>query len=719
VSRRIGEMPSAPVKSDDVPLSGATAPETGGEVVDSPAVWEARVTRCLDGLSGPARRLVEIGAVFGASFTAADVAEVQGQPVGGLLAAVQEAVDSGALVLRPNALEFRHDVIRRVAYEALPSAMRLALHRQMGELLVQRRDWAEAANHLMQGVAAGDRVAAAGLDQVAREVRTTTPEWASELALRALELTDVDDVDRFARAATAVKNLVTAGRLGEANYLARRALGSHGVPPPAAARLRLSLAQLSLFSGRPQAAVEAIQSVASDPVVPGSLHAPAELCLLWARLALDDRAGAGAQVEAILSGGAGRDEILPAALAALGVITWRDGLVADSLALARAAVLRGDRQAPGIGGPFGRLCLALMLTALGDLEEARHLIEATRDEITAGGETLWSAAPAVAAAQVDLAAGRVDDASASAHAAIDLATELGTSCFLSPARTVLAELAMMRGEMSEAAAHLELGRLDMDWPPWSASGQRLAEARLVEAECGPDAMLAQAAGLYDDVAVDARPLLDDPPGAAWLVRTALEAGDRDRAERVLAQAEHLAAINASFPAVVAASRHARGLVDADPALVQQAGADHRNVGAKASAWEDAGVILLGTDDRAAARDLLERAVAAYQELGAERDAARVRQRLRTIGVRLPHGRRADRPVSGWGSLTDTEREVAELVAEGLTNAQVAERMYRSHHTVDFYLRHIFRKLGISSRVALARLQFERDRSTAAKDYASD
>jgi DNA-binding CsgD family transcriptional regulator len=55
----------------------------------------------------------------------------------------------------------------------------------------------------------------------------------------------------------------------------------------------------------------------------------------------------------------------------------------------------------------------------------------------------------------------------------------------------------------------------------------------------------------------------------------------------------------------------------------------------------------------------------------------------------------------------------------LTNAQVAERMYRSRHTVDFYLRHIFHKLGISSRVALARLQFERDRGTDAKDYASD
>ena len=98
MSHRIGEVPSARVKPDAEPLRGATALQTGGEVVDSPAAWEAHVTRCLDGLSGPARRLVEIGAVFGASFTAADVAEVQGQPVGGLLAAVQEAVDAGALV---------------------------------------------------------------------------------------------------------------------------------------------------------------------------------------------------------------------------------------------------------------------------------------------------------------------------------------------------------------------------------------------------------------------------------------------------------------------------------------------------------------------------------------------------------------------------------------------------------------------------------------------
>jgi DNA-binding CsgD family transcriptional regulator len=110
-------------------------------------------------------------------------------------------------------------------------------------------------------------------------------------------------------------------------------------------------------------------------------------------------------------------------------------------------------------------------------------------------------------------------------------------------------------------------------------------------------------------------------------------------------------------------------------------------------------------------------VASYEELGAERDAARVRSRLRAIGVRWRHGRRADRPVSGWASLTDTEREVAELVAEGLTNVHVAERMYVSRHTIDFYLRQIFRKLGIESRVALARLHLERTHDDPS-DYAS-
>jgi DNA-binding CsgD family transcriptional regulator len=60
-------------------------------------------------------------------------------------------------------------------------------------------------------------------------------------------------------------------------------------------------------------------------------------------------------------------------------------------------------------------------------------------------------------------------------------------------------------------------------------------------------------------------------------------------------------------------------------------------------------------------------------------------------------------VCGWDSLTETEHAVAELVAEGLSNQKVAARMFLSRHTVDFHLRHIFRKLGIDSRVVLTRI----------------
>jgi DNA-binding CsgD family transcriptional regulator len=67
---------------------------------------------------------------------------------------------------------------------------------------------------------------------------------------------------------------------------------------------------------------------------------------------------------------------------------------------------------------------------------------------------------------------------------------------------------------------------------------------------------------------------------------------------------------------------------------------------------------------------------------------------------------ADRPTFGWASLTESERGVAELVAEGLTNREVAVRLFLSPHTIDAHLRHIFRKLDIDSRVELARIVAE-------------
>lgn len=61
-----------------------------------------------------------------------------------------------------------------------------------------------------------------------------------------------------------------------------------------------------------------------------------------------------------------------------------------------------------------------------------------------------------------------------------------------------------------------------------------------------------------------------------------------------------------------------------------------------------------------------------------------------------------RPLTEWDSLTDTDRNITKLVAEGSTNQQVADQLYISIHTVAYHLRQVFRKLGISSRVELTR-----------------
>jgi transcriptional regulator of acetoin/glycerol metabolism len=80
-----------------------------------------------------------------------------------------------------------------------------------------------------------------------------------------------------------------------------------------------------------------------------------------------------------------------------------------------------------------------------------------------------------------------------------------------------------------------------------------------------------------------------------------------------------------------------------------------------------------------------------------RRAARdVEQRIAGLLTRPGEGDR-------WDSLTAAERDVAMVIAEGATNREAAARLFLSPHTIDYYLRQIFRKLGVASRVELTRL----------------
>jgi pimeloyl-ACP methyl ester carboxylesterase/DNA-binding CsgD family transcriptional regulator len=73
------------------------------------------------------------------------------------------------------------------------------------------------------------------------------------------------------------------------------------------------------------------------------------------------------------------------------------------------------------------------------------------------------------------------------------------------------------------------------------------------------------------------------------------------------------------------------------------------------------------------------------------------------GRRGPAGARAPRPAVGWLSLTDAELPVVRLAGQGLTNAQIAARLFLSRYTVETHLKHTFAKLGVESRAELAAL----------------
>jgi DNA-binding CsgD family transcriptional regulator len=122
---------------------------------------------------------------------------------------------------------------------------------------------------------------------------------------------------------------------------------------------------------------------------------------------------------------------------------------------------------------------------------------------------------------------------------------------------------------------------------------------------------------------------------------------------------------------------------------------------RALASEDAATALQEEGRTDEAVGLLGEAVEVYEHLGAVRDIARVDAALRSLGVR--RGRRGSRrrPTTGWDSLTPTEREVVRLAVEGLTNAQIGERLFVSRRTVETHLSHVFGKVGVSSRVQLA------------------
>jgi DNA-binding CsgD family transcriptional regulator/tetratricopeptide (TPR) repeat protein len=674
--------------------------------------------RRLAGLSKQARQLLVLAAVLGSSFRLEDAAEMLGETPAALLPTVEEAMGAGIMAAADNAFSFRHPLLGRAVGDMIPRPARKALHRQYGQILMSRGEPAAlAAVHLLAAAHPGDPASLADLDAAAAQTLPSAPQTAADLALRAVELTSPADPGALPRAVAAAEALAAAGRLDQAARTAQHTL-ARPLPPLAEARLRSVLSSVLCARGQTRDAAAEARMAMAQPQLPRDLQEQVMTAHLQALTGLHDEL-AGPIAETILAAPSQPDrQAVVAALVARAVISWNNGQVSEGLALLRDAARYGTGISPDARQAQPLLALTAALVDLRQLDEAEEILRA------ADGQTLHGipaqAARSILRARVHLAAGRWPDAAAAGLAALDTAEELGAHGYAATAHCVLGLTALRRGDLAAAAHHIASCTEAM--PHFAGLYARaettFARAQISEACDDLPAAIGHIRQVCADLPAQRGLLLGEPTVAAWLVRTALAAGETELAAIAARTAETLASDNPGYPAISAAAAHAFGLVAQDPGSMAEAAAQHYDLWARASAAEDLGVLYARRADQEQAIRHLTRAIHGYQLVGAAADTARVRSRLRKLGVRRRHWTpSAHRPVTGWESLTETERGASELVAQGLNNRQIASRMHVSVHTVAFYLRQIFRKLNIGSRTELARIVVQHNMAGACPDDA--
>jgi DNA-binding CsgD family transcriptional regulator len=264
---------------------------------------------------------------------------------------------------------------------------------------------------------------------------------------------------------------------------------------------------------------------------------------------------------------------------------------------------------------------------------------------------------------------------------------------------------LRRGDDVEARRWLELARTEIP-----ASGPQV----FADALAWTEALIREASGDVEGAwgvswqAWEAAEQLRYAASWRWLapdlIRWALARGHREQATAVAETAEEGGRRLAGIPSAEGAALRCRGLLTGDAdLLVAAAEACRKGAGRldRALTCEDAAVASARAGRGSDARMLFVEALGLYEELGAVRDSARCGAAVRSAGMRVGSKASPRRAVSGWEALTTKEREVALMAAEGLTNPQIAERLFVSKYTVMTHLSHVFGKLGISSRVELA------------------
>jgi DNA-binding CsgD family transcriptional regulator len=698
-------------------LLKADTPAERGELAGSggvSAAARAAVAQHLRSLSEDSRRLLQVASVLGRQFAVAEVAAMTGQPASQLLGAVEEAMRADLLAEVPAGLAFRHDLLRQAVYESLPASARFALHRDAAGAL--ERTGASAvriAGQLAIGAVPGDIHAIAAMQRAVSDLTPTSPGAAAGLALRVLDLMGEQDERRPEIVRSAVHALVQAGWTAEALTVGERYLAAHRASTVVEAALQLELRLAWLLDRFEAYPVPLPARVLNDPAVePGIIAALTAL-----EQAQTMTTGAGEGIDGALAGAVltvahdGRAvEFATVALLQVASSLF-GGRSEEALAQAEAALA----AARPLGGPHSlgvhESLVTMALAACGKIGEALARIRAALAEAGSADRAGMTFRYQWLHASMLLSQGRLEDAHAEARGAVELGVELGNLGRMAFPLSVLAETNLRRGD--PAGARSALTR----YGPMARSlvtDIRYATALIADARGDVAAVTSALEPIHAELQAGCFAVaISQHHRLPQLVQLALHTGGREMAFVIARATAIFADQNPHVEALAAAAAHARALIEDDPGMLHEAverAASSENHLLEAAAREDLGRMLAARSASVEAARQLEAAYDFYARVGAQRDTARVRGSLRALGIRKHQGTMA-KPQHGWASLSRSELAVVELVAQGLTNREAAAELFLSPDTINTHLRHAFMKLGIRSRVELARLAVERARTS--------
>ena len=603
-------------------------------------------------------------------------------------------------------VEFVHPVVREAVYSDLPPAERAAVHARAAQLLEDAGQPPERVTaHLLESSPSGDPHVVAALRAAAARALA---QGAPEVAVRCLRRAVAEPPELSTRAETLAElgRAEAAASAPEAADRLERAL-EELEDPRGRAETCLVLGNTLHAAGRPADAARAyergLEALGAAEPAPDPLAARLEAGYhSSARLVPELRADVAARLAPRLKrpprGDAGGERAL---LASLALEATFDGHTRDEAAdLARRAWGDGALLRDETSDGAAVYLLAGALLGCDELVAAVAVLDAAIEDARTRGSVMAFATASYCRGGPLHGLGQITAAIADLEAAVD-AERYGWEIYLAAARASLTLARLDRGELGAAQDALAEGEEDrwrglLPHYPWleARGAVRLAQGRAREAL---DDLLAAGRGLVEEFG------MANPAVSAWRSRAALAAaqlGQLDQA-RELSDDELGRARAFGAPRPLGIALRARGLVEGDDGLdllresvqvltLSPARVEH------ARALLDYGAALRRAGRRQDSREPLSEALALAEGCGALALAERAREELRVAGARP---RRAT--FSGRDALTPSEQRVAQLAAQGMTNREIAEALFVTSKTVEWHLRHAYRKLDVPSREHLA------------------